>query len=804
MNHGNDMPNKYLIFDKLIKREEKTSRRINVISHYDDETLLDKSGKLIKIIKLKGLDAFTKSNETLATYKRRRNSLLKDFNSEFAIYFWELRRKINDYPSGQFNDAFSNAVNEKYKKRIQEREMYHNELYIAVMTKQPEGLINKGFNFLQMFNHKIDKQAKQMYLAKKHIELNNSIKKIISSLSEYHCKVLSVYKKHDIKYSEPLYFLSQLINWDTHSVPRSTVDASRALPSKRIFFNKRAGTIEIRSGNLASKFAAILSIKNYEPITYAGILDKLGDLKMEYLITQSYRFYDRYTAKKKMRNQQNDMQQSKDESISQTEQIDEAYDEIASGEVGSGLHHFTMTCFSDSQEELNKHVGSIIAKFSDVDITCVREDIGSECAFWAQLPGNFGNVTRPAPISTKNIAAFASLHNEPIGKLTNNHWGDAVTVLETLSGRPYYFNFHYKDVGNFLIFGAMGSGKTVLIGFLLLQSTKFGGKRIIFDKDRGLEILVRAKKGLYVNVKPGIPTGFNPCQLDDTPENRQFLFELLKKILTVQDEVLSEGDITLIENVVNGLYRLEKSERQFCHLASFFGTKKPSSLRARFDQWHSNGVYAWVFDNELDTLNFSSDWMGFDLTHILSHKECKTPVVMYMTYRSEKALEGERGVIFADEGWQMLDDEYFKSKINDWSRTPRKKNNIFGLATQAANDTINSTISKTINESAFCKIFFPNSSADRKIYIEEFGLTEHEYYLIKTMLDDKHYFLLIHGRGTNRESIIVRLNLTGLEDEIAIISAREQTLTLLDQLRKEVGDDPDKWLPIFHQRRVFL
>ena len=27
----------------------------------------------------------------------------------------------------------------------------------------------------------------------------------------------------------------------------------------------------------------------------------------------------------------------------------------------------------------------------------------------------------------------------------------------------------------------------------------------------------------YETIKPGIPTGFNPCQLEDTPENRNFL-----------------------------------------------------------------------------------------------------------------------------------------------------------------------------------------------------------------------------------------------------------------------------------------
>src|SRR5262249_18310299 len=154
----------------------------------------------------------------------------------------------------------------------------------------------------------------------------------------------------------------------------------------------------------------------------------------------------------------NEMLQSKDESITQTEQIDDAFDDTASGEVGYGKHHFSLVCYADTQEELNKQIGIIVSRFADVDIACVREDVACEPSFWAQLPGQFSYICRPADISTKNMASFASLHNYSMGKLTGNHWGDAVTVLETLSGSPYYFNFHYRDVGNFLIFGAMGSG----------------------------------------------------------------------------------------------------------------------------------------------------------------------------------------------------------------------------------------------------------------------------------------------------------------------------------------------------------
>lgn len=783
-------------FDAKIENEVNCSKHINILNHYDDETLIDKAGKLIKVIKLKGLDSFTESELTLDQLKHRLNNLFKNISSNFAIYFWEIRRRDITYPEGEFNESYASEVNEKYKAAIKESPFYSNELYLAIMTKPPEGYINKGFDFIKQLNLKLDKEAKANYLKNQHQALETLTIKFLNALEIYQPELLRCYEKNGKQCSAILEFLSQLINADTHVVP-ANVAADQLLPRKRLFFNRRTGTIEIRAANGSSKFAAILSIKGYQPFTYQGFLNKLSHLPIEYTLTQSFRFYDNPVAKRKFREQQKELMQSPEESLKQTAEISDVYDETASGELGYGAHHFSLLCFADSIDELNNHIGTLTAFFSNIDITSVREDIAAECTFWAQLPGNFGYVLRTAPISTKNLASFISLHNATKRKLKGNHWGNAVTVFETLSGSPYYFNFHYKDVGNFLVFGSMGSGKTVIVGFLILQSMKFGGKRIIFDKDRGLEILVRAMGGIYENIKPGIATGFNPCQLEDNAENRKFLSYLFKNILKPKNDV----ELERIEQVIDSMYRLEKRDRQFCYLATLFGTKKPGNLRARFDEWHSEGPYAWVFDNEKDSLDLNSQVLGFDLSHILKDQDCKTAALMYLTYRIEQTIIGERAILFCDEGFHALSDDYFKQLFNDWSRTPRKKNNIFGLATQVANDTIADDISKAIHENAFCKIFFPNSAADRKVYVQDFGLTEREYELIKTLPDNEHYFLLKFGRNAAKESVVIRANLAKLQDEIAIISAREESLLLLDQIRKDVGDDPEKWLPIFHAKR---
>ncbi|OGT42647.1 MAG: hypothetical protein A3F13_06975 [Gammaproteobacteria bacterium RIFCSPHIGHO2_12_FULL_40_19] len=784
---------------RKVKNEERVSDFINVIAHYDEATLLDKSDRLIQIIKIKGLDYVTKDELTLNAYKNRFNSLLKGFSSEFAIYCYEVRRRVTQFPKGDYPQGYLHDLNERYQAKLRQTDLFVNDLYLAVISKQPEGLINKGFSFLKQLRERFDKSMRQKYLAKRHQELCAMTSKLLSAMTDYGCEVLSVYEQNGMQYSAPLELLSQLLNYDHVRVPFVKSDVGRLLPRKRLSFDDNAGILYLHSAGGARKYAAMLSIKGYTAQTIQGMLDELGKLPFEYTLTQSFRFYDRQDAKGRLRDQQMEMAQSKDESISQTEEIYEAFDEAASGEVGFGLHHLTIACFADSEDALNEQVSQIVSCFSDIDITCVREDMASECAFWAQLPGNFAYTLRNATISTKNIAAFASFHNYARGRLTGNHWGEAITVLETIAGTPYYFNFHHKDVGNFLVFGAMGSGKTLSVGMLMALSTKYGGKRVIFDKDRGLEILVAASGGVYEQIKPGMPTGFNPCLLEDTPENRQFLLSLFKRMLTVGDEVLSEADAETIMRAIEGIYHLPKESRQLHHIASYFGTRQPGSLRNRFDQWHGDGQHAWLFDNAVDTLDLDADMLGFDIGHILKHAECKTPALMYLVYRVQQAMAGGHGIIFFDEGWNALNDPFLLKLIEDLSRTLRKKDIIFGMATQVANDTANSAVSKAINESAFCKIFFSNPSADESVYCGSLGLNVCEYEIVKTLPDHEHFFLLVHGHGVNRESVIVRLMLAGMYVDISIISGNERNLAVYDRVRAEVGRDTNVWLPKYVQ-----
>src|SRR3546814_17781099 len=105
------------------------------------------------------------------------------------------------------------------------------------------------------------------------------------------------------------------------------------------------------------------------------------------------------------------------------------------------------------------------------------------------------------------MASFGSLHGFALGQASGNHWGDAVTLLETTSATPFFFNFHHGDLGNFSIIGPSGSGKTVVMNFLAAQAQKFSPRTILFAKDRGAELFVRGIGGRLARIEAGKTAG---------------------------------------------------------------------------------------------------------------------------------------------------------------------------------------------------------------------------------------------------------------------------------------------------------
>jgi type IV secretion system protein VirB4 len=295
-------------------------------------------------------------------------------------------------------------------------------------------------------------------------------------------------------------------------------------------------------------------------------------------------------------------------------------------------------------------------------------------------------------------------------------------------------------------------------------------------------------------LRVGEPSGFNPLLLDDTPENRHFLIEWLGRLVRQQDQPLPPEELLQIKEAVEASMMAPRRYRRLGHFAQLLrGGQRPrvGDLASRLAPWWGVGERAWLFDNEEDRTDLGQKIMGFDMTRILDDPTLRTPAMMYLFHRVEERLDGHPSIIVVDEGWKALDDEVFTARIRDWEKTIRKRNGIVGFATQSAEDALSSKIASAIVEQAATQIFMANPKAQARGYMEGFGLTQHEFDLVRTMPDSARAFLIKHGQ----DSVVARLDLGGERDILTILSGREASVRRLDAIRAETGDDPANWLP---------
>jgi type IV secretion system protein VirB4 len=136
---------------------------------------------------------------------------------------------------------------------------------------------------------------------------------------------------------------------------------------------------------------------------------------------------------------------------------------------------------------------------------------------------------------------------------------------------------------------------------------------------------------------------------------------------------------------------------------------------------------------------------------------------------------------------------------NDGLKTIRKKNGAMLFATQSPRDALASPIAHTIVEQCATQVFFPNPRGQAADYVDGFHLSRREFALIKEELShESRRFLVKQGR----HAVIAELDLSGQDAHLAVLSGRTATVALLDRIRARVGDDPARWLPVFHAERT--
>ena len=789
---------------------------IPLSSHVSPHVVKTTGGDFLIVWRLDGLPFVGREEWELEHKHNTFNRMLQTLRApDFVnVAFWvhDIRRRGRVDIRSKYDQVFNQQMSDEYYDRLSSQKIMQNELYLTMIYRP----IMVGKKFVERSSDIGRLQSEQDQSINKLMELAGNVEAV---LKDYAPHRLSMYEADNgVVFSEVLTFFGYLLNRIDEPVPVLRASVNEYLPVSRHMFSAKSGDYVINTPSGRNHYGAILNIKEYTDGTYPGILNGLKYLDFEYVITHSFSPMGRQDALKVLERTKGMMISSGDKAVSQISEMDHAMDQVASGNFVLGEYHFIMALYAEDQKTLSQNLATTRAELSNAGFVSTKEDLAVCSSFYSQLPANWKYRTRLANVSSLNFLGLSPLHNFATGKRDNNPWGECLTVLQTTNGQPYYFNFHAthpaenslgeKAIGNTMVIGKSGTGKTALINFLLSQVQKYEPAPTIFffDKDRGAEIFVRACGGNYLALDNGKPTGFNPFQCERNDANVQFLGDLIKVLAGKTSYTAREEED--IFRAVESMLDMPMHLRSMSNFQKSLPNMGDDGLYARLRKWTTGNTLGWVFDNPTDIIDLQrANIIGFDYTDVIDNVEVRVPVINYLLHRLEELIDGRPLIYVMDEFWKILDGggalkEFAKNK----QKTIRKQNGLGIFATQSPEDALASDISAALIEQTATLILLPNPSASREDYMEGLKLTEAEFEVVVSLDERSRSFLVKQGHG----STVCQLNLRGMDDALAVISASTDNIEILDKVlndqsqRLEVDRDeltPEEWLQAFYENR---
>lgn len=775
--------------------ERRIEEMIPLYDHVTPRVVLGKDASAFLMFQLDGISAQTMEDDRLRQMRRSLNHALCGIATTdgLVVYNWVCRGLASPdiYPEGRFVSRFAADIDRRYRAKLIDRNLYLNRTYVGVMLRPPRLL---G----QFIGDQVEKVQRPRDAAdeapEERIQRILRVADIIEqSLSAYSPRRLAF--RHDNsgrRFSEIAEALIFVMTGVWRSVGLQGDRRIGSLFSERVICGRE--TIEIR-GPGASAWAACFGAKHMPEGCPPGTLDGFLTAPFRSTIAQSFRFIGLQASLTLMGRDQNRKVASGDRAGSQIKSLDIAMDAVQSGRMAMGDHHLVATVFSDTLPEMREVANAAWHIMQNAGAQVAREDDALEAAYFSMLPGNSHLRPRPGAISTWNYASLASMHAFPAGQEVG-HWGGPLTMFRTTGGTPYRFHLQVNGVGNTFVFGETGSGKSTWLAWIVTQCERSGIQVVLWDKDRGLEIVTRAVGGRYLSLRN--PTGVAPLKaLSNSDQDIHHLAQLIRGCISLPNayEFTPEEDRRLVLGL-RGIMALPPEDRWLGDLRAFLGVS-PKGAGARLEKWCRGNEYGWVLDNPRDMVKLDTHVLGFDVTEFLSDPMVCGPIMTHLLYRTSKLADGRRILYIVDEAWRVVQIPAFADAAMDGLKTDRKKNAALILGSQSIRDALDSAIGYTIREQCKTVVAFGVQRPDRADFAA-LRYTDRECEIIESLQPATGTFLLRQGRS----SVVLQLDLSGMADDIAVLSGNEVNVRHLDKVRETVDEnDPVSLIETFHARR---
>jgi type IV secretion system protein VirB4 len=756
----------------MTNRERLLSSYVPWVDYVAPDMVHLKGGGVFMMCGVDGLPFETIDDRLIIQRHSQLEHALRDGAQDGLIYGFLQCRGMADpslYPRGQFRTPFAEQLDRHYEQKIfGTRSMWLNKTYLTVQL-EPRQLGGK-------YLHRLLRRQSPESLAARMGRLRQIVSIMTEQLKPYRPRALGVVRRDGLLFSEISEAMAFAVTGYWRPVPMTTSGAS-AVFSEPVIVSRES--FEIRMPH-ASSWGACLNMHDYPYQTGPGMFDRFLSASYRHTIYHGFRCLPAIDGAALINRKQNRYRAAGDRALSQVSELSVGADLVASNRMMMGEHAFTCAVFTDDYTALPEVVRRAWGDLSTGGLKVERENLGLEAVLFSMVNGNFHLRGREAAISSRNFAAFASMHNYPAGD-RRGFWGAPIAMYRTSGGTPYLCHLHYAGVGNCFVSGMTGFGKTTGIGFLICQAERSGAQVVLWDKDRGLEALVRALDGSYLSLARE-PQLAPLKRLTDSPDDIGFLSGLIRACCATPDpyQFTPEEDRRLPIGL-RYVMALPPSERSLSEVRAFLGTSRDGA-GARLEKWCQGGEYGWVIDGDRDMVSLDGRVIGFDQTDILDDPVASGAVLATLFHYTGQLVDGRRLLFLLDEVWKSLEVKQFHGEIHNGLKTFRKYNSPILIATQSVRDGLDSAIGHTIREQCPTQIYYGNPSAVWDDYGPKgMHLTETEFSIVQQL--PPHKFLFKQGD----RSVVLHAPLEGMS-EVKVISGTRQGADALSVARKRTGD----------------
>ena len=713
-----------------------------------NNVILDKDGSFLSVLKFRGPDLDSSTEEELLVKSTHINNVLKRLGTGWVLFSEAKRSVVNIYPESYFPNPIAALIDAKRQKSFVSNNHFESNYYLSFVflpEAQKETSIKKHF----VNNSKTKNESANYDLA---LQI---FKEEISKIFDLFERIFPEVKI--LEDSELLTYLHDTISIRSHKVE---------VPETPMYLDALLCDNSLLGGfipKLGEKSLCVIGILGFPSTSQPALLDQLNRIPLEYRWSTRFIFLDKNDAKHELEQLQRkwfakrkgistlikELLTKEDSILTDTDALQKAQDaqlaitEIGSDEISYGYFTTSIVCFHENEEILKSLSAQIERVINGAGFVTRRETINSVDAWLGTIPGNTRNNVRRPLLNTMNLAHLLPGASAVWGGQKENTHLNAppLLVAETGGSTPFRLVHHIGDVGHILILGPTGSGKSTLLNMLGIQFLRYENSQVyIFDKGGSAFTLTTAIGGDYYDLgSKDSNLYFQPLADVHEESEKKWAHDWLCAIAESQKVIVSPEIKKSIWDALSSLASTPKEQRTIHALTVYL---QNIALRTAFEPFTQKGAYGKLIDNTSDNLCISK-WLCFEMEKLMETPEVLAPVLAYLFHRLEQRFDGSPTLLILDEAWVFLDHPIFASKIREWLKTLRKLNVSVIFATQSLSDIESSVISPTIKEACFTKIYLPNSVAlqpDASNFYKSFGLNDRQIEILAFSVPKKDYY----------------------------------------------------------------